>query len=86
MQFYNYKRKRIKASDKSLVFCFYTGTLLSIFTIALLWLKSGQIMRTNLRAISLRNGITFALTPYRVFTLIITSTICISLLSLLFQL
>ena len=83
MQFYNYKGKRIRASDKSLVFRFYAGTLLFISMVVLLILNSGQLLRTDWEAISLRNGITFTVTPYHVFTLIVTSGIC-GLLAFLF--
>lgn len=76
MKFYNYKGKRIRASDKSLVFRFYAGTLLSVFTVFLLLLNSGQLMRTEWEAISLRNGMTFTLTPYHVFTVIVSCLVC----------
>lgn len=83
MKFYNYKGKRIRASDKSLAFRFYAGTLPSVFTVVLLLLNSRQLMRTDWGAISLRNGITFTVTPYHVFTLIAASSIC-SLLAFLY--
>ncbi|MEG3006086.1 MAG: FtsK/SpoIIIE domain-containing protein [Oscillospiraceae bacterium] len=76
MKFYNNKGKRIRASDKSLVFRFYTGTLLSVFTVILLLLNSGQLMRTDWGAIRLRNGLTFTLTSYHVFTVIASSLVC----------
>ena len=76
MKFYNYKGKRIRASDKSLVFRFYAGTLLSVFVVVLLLLNSGQLMRTDWQAINLRNGIRFTLTPYHVFTVITASLVC----------
>ena len=76
MRFYNYKGKRIRANDKSLVFRFYAGTLLSVFSFVLLLLNSGQLMRTDWKAISLRNGITFILTPYHVFTVVVSSLVC----------
>lgn len=76
MKFYNYRGKRIRASDKSLVFRFYTGTFLSIFTVGLLLLNSGQLMRTDWEAISLRNGMTFTLTPYHMFTVIVSCLTC----------
>lgn len=83
MKFYNYKGNRIRASDKSLVFRFYTSSLLSTFTVVLLLLNSGQLMRTDWDTISLRNGMTFTLTPYRVFTVIASSLVC-GLLALLY--
>ena len=76
MQLYNYKGKRIRASDKSLVFRFYACTLLSVFTVVLLLLNSGQLTRTDWGAINLRSGITFTPIPYHVFTVIIASIVC----------
>lgn len=76
MKFYNYKGKRIRASDKSLVFRFYTAILLPVFAVILLLLNSGQLISTDWNAISLQNGISFTLTPYYIFTVIISSLVC----------
>ena len=76
MIFYNYKGKRIRASDKTLAFRLYGGTFLLVFTVVLLLLNSGQIRHTNWEAINLSNGITFMLTSYHDFTLIMSFLIC----------
>lgn len=47
MSFYKYKGKRIRASDKNLVYRFCAGTLLLLFVAVLLLLNMGQLMRTD---------------------------------------
>ena len=42
MAFYKYKGKRIRASDKNLVYRFCAGTLLLLFVAVLLLLNMGQ--------------------------------------------
>ena len=63
MSFYKYKGKRIRASDKNLVYRFCAGTLLLLFVAVLLLLNIGQLMRTDWEHFSLLdNGLT--LSPY----------------------
>ena len=47
MNLLNYKGKRIRASDKGLVYRFCAGTLLFLFIAVLLLLNMGQLMRTD---------------------------------------
>ena len=47
MNLYKYKGKRIRASDKNLVYRFCAGTLLLLFVAVLLLLNMGQLMRTS---------------------------------------
>ncbi len=79
MKWYQNRGKRIRASDKSLVFRFYAGTLLSVFAFVLFLLNSGQLLHTDWNTFSLRNGITFKLTPYHIFTVIASSLVCVLL-------
>ena len=63
MTFYKYKGKRIRASDKGLVYRFCAGTLLFVFVAVLLLLNMKQLMRTDWEHFSLLdNGLT--LSPY----------------------
>ena len=55
MAFYKDKGKRIRASDKNLVYRFCAGTLLLLFVAVLLLLNMGQLMRCLLYT-SLANG------------------------------
>ena len=47
MNLYKYKGKRIRASDKNLVYRFCTGTLLLLFVAVLLLLNMGRLLRTD---------------------------------------
>lgn len=76
MKLYNYKGNRIRASDKTLVFRFHTGTLLSLFVATLLLLNCGQLMRTDWKEINLHDGIPITVTPYHVFTIIMSAGLC----------
>ena len=59
MNLYKYKGKRIRASDKNLVYRFCVGTLLLLFVAVLLLLNMGQLMRTDWEHFSLLdNGMT----------------------------
>ena len=53
MNLYKYKGKRIRASDKNLVYRFCVGTLLLLFVAVLLLLNMGQLMRTDWEHFSL---------------------------------
>ena len=62
-----YKGKRIRASDKHLVYHFSIGTLLLVFVAVLLLLNMKQLMRTDWEHFSLlENGLT--LSPYNFIT------------------
>lgn len=79
MKISKYKGKRIRASDKSLIYRFYGGLLLLLFIIGILFLNVGQIMRTDWEKISLisNNGVAIKLSPYNFMTIIMTTGICI---------
>lgn len=54
MLFYKYRGKRIRASEKTLVYRFTVGTFLSLFLFVLLVLNMGQLMRTDWQAIAIK--------------------------------
>ena len=75
MAFYKYKGKRIRASDKNLVYRFCAGTLLFLFIAVLLLLNMGQLMRTDWEHFSLLdNGVT--LSTYNFITIGIATGVC----------
>ena len=75
MTFYKYKGKRIRASDKNLVYRFCAGTLLLLFVAVLLLLNMGQLMRTDWEHFSLLdNGVT--LSTYNFITIGIATFAC----------
>ena len=75
MSFYKYKGKRIRASDKNLVYRFCTGTLLFLFVAVLLLLNMGQLMRTDWEHFSLLdNDVT--LSTYNFITIGIATGVC----------
>ena len=75
MAFYKYKGKRIRASDKNLVYRFCAGTLLLLFVAVLLLLNMGQLMRTDWEHFSLLdNGVT--LSTYNFITIGIATGVC----------
>ena len=72
----HYKGKRIRASDKHLVYHFSIGTLLFVFVAVLLLLNSKQLMRTDWEHFSLlENGLT--LSPYNFITILIATGVCV---------
>lgn len=74
MSFYENKGKRIRASDKSLVYRFSAGTLM--FIVVLLLLNRRQLMCTNWETFSLLdNGL--MISPYNFITLLIATGVCI---------
>jgi len=79
MAFYKYKGKRIRASDKSLVYRFCGGSLLFLFVAVILLLNMGQLMRTDWDKFTLisNDGLTFSLSPYNFITIILATGICI---------
>ena len=79
MPFYKYKGKRIRASDKSLVYRFCGGLLLLLFVAVILLLNMGQLMRTDWNTFSLisNDGLALSLSPYNFITIIVATGICI---------
>ena len=79
MPFYKYKGKRIRASDKSLVYRFCIGSLLLLFVAVILLLNMGQLMRTNWDRFTLisNDGLALSLSPYNFITIIMATGICI---------
>ena len=63
MTFYKYRGKRIRASDKSLVYRFCGSSLLFLFVMVVLLLNMGQLMRTDWNTFSLirNDGLAFSL-------------------------
>ena len=76
MAFYKFKGKRIRASDKSLVYRFSVGTLLFLFITVFLLLNMGQLMRTDWEAFSLLDN-RFSLSPYNFITIMVATGICV---------
>ena len=75
MNLYKYKGKRIRASDKNLVYRFCTGTLLLLLVVVLLLLNMGQLLRTDWEHFSLLdNGVT--LSTYNFITIGIATGVC----------
>ena len=75
MNILKYKGKRIRASDKNLVYRFCAGTLLLLFVAVLLLLNMGQLMRTDWEHFSLLdNGLT--LSTYNFITILIATGVC----------
>ena len=71
-----YKGKRIRASDKSLVYRFSLSTLLLLFVAVVLLLNLKQLMRTDWEQFSLLdNGLT--LSAYNFITILIATGVCI---------
>ncbi|MFG0950863.1 ATP-binding protein, partial [Clostridioides difficile] len=75
MAFYKYRGKRIRASDKTLVYRFCVGSLLFLFIAVLLLLNMGQLMRTNWEAFSLLDNGSM-LSPYNFITVLIATGVC----------
>jgi energy-coupling factor transporter ATP-binding protein EcfA2 len=72
MKFYEYKGKRIRASDKSLVFNFSTTSLIVIFSMMFLLLNVKQILHINWKRVSVFKNAAFQfhITAYFVFSVI----------------
>lgn len=75
MAFYKYKGKRIRASDKTLVYRFCMGTLLFLFLAVLLLLNMKQLMRTDWEHFSLLDNV-FSLSHYNFITVLIATGVC----------
>ena len=75
MNLYKYKGKRIRASDKNLVYHFSIGMLLFVFVAVFLLLNIKQFMRTDWEDFCLlENGLT--LSTYNFITLLIAAGVC----------
>ena len=84
MAFYKYRGKRIRASDRTLVYRFAVGSLLFLFVAVILLLNMGQLMRTDWETVSLMdNG--FTLSPYNFITILIATGICVLVAFLYFR-
>ena len=75
MTFYKYKGKRIRASDKNLVYHYFIGTFLFIFVAVILLLNIKQLMRTDWEHFSLLDD-SFSLTAYNFITILIAIGVC----------
>lgn len=73
-----YKGKRIRASDKTLVFRFVAGSLLSIFLAVLLLLNLVQLMGADWQNISLfsEDGLHISLSAYNYMTVCLAAGAC----------
>ncbi|MGI6059389.1 MAG: FtsK/SpoIIIE domain-containing protein [Blautia sp.] len=73
-----YKGKRIRASDKTLVFRFVAGSLLSIFLAVLLLLNLGQLIGADWQNISLfsEDGLHISLSAYNYMTVCLAAGAC----------
>ena len=79
IQLYKHRRKKIKASDKSLVFRFLTSILSIIFIILLTVFNMKQISEISWKDINLfsENILSFSLTVYNIATVIAATSVCI---------
>lgn len=71
-----YKGKRIRASDRTLVYRFCVGSLLFLFIAVLLLLNMGQLMCTDWKAFRLLDN-RFTLSPYNFITILIATGVCV---------
>ena len=76
---FNKRGNRIRASDKSLVFCFSAGSLLLLFLTVVMLLNLKTILTTDWKAISLfqDGSVHFTVTPYRIVTVIVSALVCV---------
>lgn len=79
IQLCKYRRKKIRASDKSLVFRFLTSILSIIFIILLTVLNIKQIAEINWKNINLfsENGLSLSLTTYNILTIVLAISLCL---------
>ena len=78
MPFYQYKGKRIRASDKALLYRFSVNALSVIFMACILLLNIGQIIHTNWNDLHFTGENTlFYISPYNIFTIFLATSICI---------
>ena len=62
MKRFRKKGNRIRASDRTLVFCTATGFLLLVFLVVLLLLNIGTLLHTDWKSVSLLHEGSFHLT------------------------
>lgn len=76
---FNKRGNRIRASDKSLVFCFSAGSLLLLFLTVVMLLNLKTILTTDWKAISLfqDGSVHFTVTPYRIVTVMVSALVCV---------
>ena len=75
MNLLKYKGKRIRASDKTLMYRFSLSMLLFLFIAVILLLNIKQLMRTDWEHFSLLdNGLTFS--TYNFITILIATGVC----------
>lgn len=79
MKFYKYKGKRIRASDKTLVYRFVAGGLAFVFLVVIALLNIGQLLTMNWSDVSLlsTDGTALHLTFYHCMTLILAAGACV---------
>ena len=79
MRFYKYRGKRIRTSDKSLVFRLSISVLSTMFIVLLTIFNMKQILWVNWKRMSLFStyGLSFSLTIYNIATVILAASICI---------
>lgn len=79
MSILKYRGKRIRASDKTLVYRFCVGMLLFLFVAVILLLNMGQLICADWNTFSLisNDGLTFSLSPYNYITIFVATGICI---------
>jgi len=79
VKYYIYRGKRIKATDKDLVFQFVATYLLAIFLLVILLLHSRTIIRIDWKNISLLNKNEVHLDiPYLIISIVIAAVICMA--------
>ena len=76
---FNKRGNRIRASDKSLFFCFSAGSLLLLFLTVVMLLNLKTILTTDWKAISLfqDGSVHFTVTPYRIVTVMVSALVCV---------
>lgn len=77
MKLIKYKGKRIKASDKSLVFYYYTKAYIIIVLMVMFVLNRNQIMSVDWSDINIYRLNQFSIHLYHVFTIVFAITVCI---------
>lgn len=78
MSFYKCRGKRIRASDKSLVFRFSAGSLLLLFISLIILLNLKTISSTEWKSASLTHdgSFQFTITPYMIFSITVAAVMC----------
>ena len=76
---FNKRGNRIRASDKSLVFRFSSGSLLLLFLAVVMLLNLKTIITTDWKVISLfqDGSVHLTVTPYRIMTIVLAALVCV---------